>query len=797
MKELAQLFADFTFEHDIFDSLFSIATGHADDAQGQGSFRHRVLGNGIGHVWDTLLSEAPPVLADATYRFSQEKGFLFLNETMLRNLNITLTKVVLPSDHICFGPRRVSLVLETVMGYDTVLANAFLRSAKGKGYLYEIRSRRIFMLSLAAELHSLRSSWRDLVLFKLGLFLSVFILLYTTTSVVSFVIQETQRRMIHLTILLRESWRLNQFNKGEFVASFTSAMGLIPVIIGFIFFLFELFDDHALAIMMFMLAWITELFYLLSLRTRASIRFFPKIYMLYLAIFFTYDLSFPYGFSRVTFLCLACHVLDLMFFFWFQFEVPALSPHRNQVFFVITPEGRHMPLRVTLDRATAVPLPNVPSTAAAANVAERQAASSDALTSLSPDGIGPSQVAGVGDEVRGIAGGVGVSTTLSRVPPLLSRESMSGSAVSLTAGTPIAAPFSEHLTMFLFRFCRLLATPFLRFFPRFALTSATHTPIHTPTAIPTLDPAVYPSQPPLAEGVTEATGAMNTLETDTTAIPAVPAAIPVSNPTGEGDGPMLFNANVITASDLFTPNIETTHGSLSEVDAYLNSMTEFGRGVLVTPNRSIVHFYNFPSASTYGTARGTGTRAVTTVTGAVADIPTPLPRPPVAPLAQTRPLAMPSSSSQPSNTGSSMSNQVNSDRRRSAGESVEHGSRSESTTSRAEELDLTESESSSVNEQAGVNRVSFDMVEDEEYHAEEAGNTQPISIPQAHRTRFNSLPRFPSLHLSSPPSRRGAGSPVGSTQPEPSSFSLFNMDPMSIFRRRNRSGSNSSASSSR
>lgn len=70
----------------------------------------------------------------------------------------------------------------------------------------------------------------------------------------------------------------------------------VPIIVGIHFFLVEFFSDQLLAFMVLLMVWMGEVFSVLSLRSRASIRYFPKLFCGYFYLFHVYFFCFPYGF---------------------------------------------------------------------------------------------------------------------------------------------------------------------------------------------------------------------------------------------------------------------------------------------------------------------------------------------------------------------------------------------------------------------------------------------------------------------------------------------------------------------
>jgi hypothetical protein len=58
------------------------------------------------------------------------------------------------------------------------------------------------------------------------------------------------------------------------------SVGFVPVAVGVLFFLFEFLNDQLLASSVLLSAWVCEMYTVVSVRTRISMRFFPKVFFL-------------------------------------------------------------------------------------------------------------------------------------------------------------------------------------------------------------------------------------------------------------------------------------------------------------------------------------------------------------------------------------------------------------------------------------------------------------------------------------------------------------------------------------
>lgn len=99
----------------------------------------------------------------------------------------------------------------------------------------------------------------------------------------------------------------------------------VPIMIGILFFLFELYNDQLLAFLILLLVWLCELFTLISVRTPLSMKYFPRFFSLYFLVFHIYFFSYAYGFSYLALSTMAAFMQHLVLYFWNGFEVPALQ----------------------------------------------------------------------------------------------------------------------------------------------------------------------------------------------------------------------------------------------------------------------------------------------------------------------------------------------------------------------------------------------------------------------------------------------------------------------------------------
>jgi Tumour-associated protein len=206
----------------------------------------------------TPASETANILLDLfvsqrVYLFSLEKGYLMLHPDERDRHDIRRLDLTIARDSTCFGPPSSAWLVHSFIGYDTVVMNWAISTFGGRGYLYNIYSKELFNLNFAADnvektgaapvsststnrregeergssrgsffqrtfrwLESLTqrtrggklvqftfSGMRHFIAFKFGVIFSTLFLFFTTTTLVSFTLRETQERMLKFTFLLQ------------------------------------------------------------------------------------------------------------------------------------------------------------------------------------------------------------------------------------------------------------------------------------------------------------------------------------------------------------------------------------------------------------------------------------------------------------------------------------------------------------------------------------------------------------------------------------------------------------------
>jgi hypothetical protein len=193
-------------------------------------------------------------------------------------------------------------VLHNFVGYDTVVMNWIISNLGGKGYLYNVYTKELFNLNYAAEFLASTENFNRFVIFKIGVLFTTLFLFFTTTTLVSFTLRETQERMLKFTFLLQYHVRHRLPYAPLIFTHVVESLVFVPIMVGILFFLFEFFSDQLLAFLVLSVVWLCEVYSVISVRTYTCIGFFPRVFFLYFTLFHIYFFSFPFGFSYLALL---------------------------------------------------------------------------------------------------------------------------------------------------------------------------------------------------------------------------------------------------------------------------------------------------------------------------------------------------------------------------------------------------------------------------------------------------------------------------------------------------------------
>nr|XP_043637657.1 membralin-like protein At1g60995 [Erigeron canadensis] len=260
---------------------------------------------------------------EPSYLYTVEKGYFLLPERAKSQHNIRTINISISARDSCFGNRWQQLLINRLVGYDTILMNSLLNSP-GQGYLYNYQTKEFYNLTYAHEQPE-GSAFGDYFATKCGVLMMSLFVFFTTTMSVSFTLRETQTRMLRFTVQLQHHARHRLPTFQLIFVHVIESLVFVPIMIGILFFLFEFYDDQLLAFMVLILVWLCELFTLISVRTPIAMKFFPRFFLLYFLVFHIYFFSYTHGFSYLALSTTAAFMQHLILYFWNRFEVPALQ----------------------------------------------------------------------------------------------------------------------------------------------------------------------------------------------------------------------------------------------------------------------------------------------------------------------------------------------------------------------------------------------------------------------------------------------------------------------------------------
>ncbi|WVZ60007.1 hypothetical protein U9M48_010083 [Paspalum notatum var. saurae] len=261
---------------------------------------------------------------EPTYLYGVEKGYFLLSEGAKIRHGVRTVNITISARNPCFGNRWQQLLINSIVGYDTILTNSLVNSP-GHGYLYNFQTKELYDLSYGHEPPEGPTRFGDYFVTKCGVLLMSLFVFFTTTMSVSFTLRETQSRMLRFTVQLQHHARHQLPTFQLIFVHVIESLVFVPIMIGILFFLFEFYDDQLLAFLVLTLVWLCELFTMISVRTSISMQFFPRFFLLYFLVFHIYFFSYTYGFSYLAFSATAAFMQHLILYFWNRFEVPALQ----------------------------------------------------------------------------------------------------------------------------------------------------------------------------------------------------------------------------------------------------------------------------------------------------------------------------------------------------------------------------------------------------------------------------------------------------------------------------------------
>eukprot|EP01138_Halocafeteria_seosinensis_P015751 gb/GECG01016073.1/.p1 GENE.gb/GECG01016073.1/~~gb/GECG01016073.1/.p1 ORF type:complete len:909 (+),score=62.39 gb/GECG01016073.1/:1-2727(+) len=371
------------------------STGHSSDAQ-HSSYQHqgKRKSNDSYRAWLAELDAASPSTSngDMLFWYSPERGILSMNPARARSLTLRRINFSLPEAGLCMGMGATAddrargssypwkglfhryiqrewrvffsivgaLALDNHLGFDVPVLNSVIQAVEGEGYLFSRQSGVTYSLEQAKQFARIENDLEASLLLKFGTLFTAVFLLYSVSSLVSFLLAQTQQRMFRFTLALQGHIQHQQSLVPLLVVHSLESLVYIPIMLGVLFFLFEFFADQLLGFLVLIATWLSEFFNVASCRTLQSVSIFPKVFCLSLMSFFCYYLTYPFGFHYMAlYTCFSC-VVFTMFYLWHNFELPALMDRTVTLNTPRVPEVRQImrrwPASGGLDNATIISL---------------------------------------------------------------------------------------------------------------------------------------------------------------------------------------------------------------------------------------------------------------------------------------------------------------------------------------------------------------------------------------------------------------------------------------------------------
>ncbi|KAK4254413.1 hypothetical protein QN277_009799 [Acacia crassicarpa] len=257
---------------------------------------------------------------EPAYLYTTVAGFSWPEIESLQNSHTV--NISISARHPCFGNRWQQLLINRVVGYDTILMNSLLTYSGGRGYFYNYQTDEVYNLSYVEAPPEGLARFVDYPeTMSWVLMLSLF-LTFTTTMSLSFIIREIQTHARQFTVQLRHHAQGRLPTVQPIFALVTELLIFVPIMAIFSSFLFYCYDDELIAFTVMALVWLCELFALVRARPPVSMKLFICFYSMAFHIYF---FSYEYGFSYLALSTTACFMLHLISYYWNRFELPALQ----------------------------------------------------------------------------------------------------------------------------------------------------------------------------------------------------------------------------------------------------------------------------------------------------------------------------------------------------------------------------------------------------------------------------------------------------------------------------------------
>ncbi|KAA8494860.1 Membralin [Porphyridium purpureum] len=284
------------------------------------------------------------------FRFARDRGFLVLEEQALEKYTVQRAQLDLEALDACLGSLDMRLYLEHIVGYETVVANAVAQMMDQerlpgalqkieRGFLKNMHTGSIYALS-PAELYPVGRGKHDrrkllarvaqMVRRRFGALLTSFFMMCTVGSLVAFALREIHRRVWKLTMELQQRLRSHAPYSDVLMVYLLDALVLVPIVTGILFFLFEFFEDYVLALAVLIVAWLCELFVMVSRRNNVSLFYLPRLFFAYFIAFHVYYFTYPLGFVWIAFFTSVSFMHHAVLFVWVRYEFPEYTRQRSR-----------------------------------------------------------------------------------------------------------------------------------------------------------------------------------------------------------------------------------------------------------------------------------------------------------------------------------------------------------------------------------------------------------------------------------------------------------------------------------
>jgi hypothetical protein len=216
-------------------------------------------------------------------------------------------------------------LLNHIFGYEVLILNVMLKGFNARGYVFIESSGSLHDLNTGQTYWDAYQNWSNFFVFRFEVIVTVVFILFSLSSVVGFVLRESQRRMHKFSVLLHQRIQARHSYSELIVPYLTKSLVFVPIMLGLMFLSFEVYGNAAVAFCQLSVVWLAEVFAAVSLRTRISLRYFPPIFCLYFCAFNVYFFSCPFPHAYLALAACSLLMIHAALVCWWRFEIPALS----------------------------------------------------------------------------------------------------------------------------------------------------------------------------------------------------------------------------------------------------------------------------------------------------------------------------------------------------------------------------------------------------------------------------------------------------------------------------------------